>query len=124
MRYPLAADVTGQRVLLVDDVSDTGDTFRVALEHIRERSTPAEVRTAALHHKVVSHVVPDFYARKMVKWRWIIYPWAVVEDLSAFLESMEPRPRSVEEFAERLARDYQVRMPRRMLLDVLTATQS
>jgi hypothetical protein len=35
VRYPLAADLSGLRVLLVDDVSDSGDTFRVALEHLR-----------------------------------------------------------------------------------------
>jgi hypoxanthine phosphoribosyltransferase len=62
VRYPLSADVGGQRVLLIDDVSDTGDTFKAALEHLCERASPAEVRTAALHHKVVSAFVPDFCA--------------------------------------------------------------
>ena len=34
IEHPLAADVSGQKILLVDDVSDTGDTFDVAVEHI------------------------------------------------------------------------------------------
>lgn len=53
IRYPLSADLTGQQVHLVDDVSDSGDTFKLAMKHLWERGA-AEVRTAALHHKVVS----------------------------------------------------------------------
>ncbi len=51
---PLTVDLTGRRVLLVDDVSDSGDTFGVAMSHVRERGSPAELRTATIHHKVVS----------------------------------------------------------------------
>ena len=41
IEHPLAADVSGQKILLVDDVSDTGDTFEVATQHINERTNPA-----------------------------------------------------------------------------------
>jgi hypoxanthine phosphoribosyltransferase len=119
VRYPLAADVSGRRVLLVDDVSDTGDTYRVALEHLQERSAPAEVRTAALHHKVVSTYRPDFYATRVVRWRWVIYPWAVVEDLSGLVAAMEPRPDSVEAMAERLRAGHGIRASRQTLEDVV-----
>lgn len=33
---PLCMDIKGLRVLLVDDITDTGDTIVVALQHIRE----------------------------------------------------------------------------------------
>jgi hypoxanthine phosphoribosyltransferase len=39
-----------------------------------------------------------------VKWRWIIYPWAVTEDLKVLLGNMAKRPASVTE-AERLLRE-------------------
>jgi hypoxanthine phosphoribosyltransferase len=32
--------------------------------------------------------VPDYYAKKIVKWRWIIYPWAAYEDLVGFTEKI------------------------------------
>ena len=35
VRYRLKADLAGQCVLVVDDVTDTGDSFEVALKHIR-----------------------------------------------------------------------------------------
>jgi hypoxanthine phosphoribosyltransferase len=60
IRYPLTAETAGKRVLLVDDVSDSGDTFEVAIAHLRERGAPAELRTAVLHQKTVSRFTPDF----------------------------------------------------------------
>lgn len=61
VRYALSANVEGLKLLLVDDVSDGGDTFEVAVSHLHERGPPAEIRTAVLHHKAVSSFVPDFY---------------------------------------------------------------
>ena len=119
VRYPLSAAVAGRRVLLVDDVSDTGDTYRVALDHLAERGPPLEVRTAALHHKTVSSFEPDLYAARVVRWRWLIYPWAVVEDLSGFVAAMVPRPQAPEAIAERLRAEHGLRVTRRLLEDVI-----
>ena len=119
VRYPLNADMSGRRVLLVDDVSDSGDTFATALRHLEEHGRPAALRTAVLHHKTVSDYVPDYYAHKVIKWRWIIYPWAVAEDLGGFIRAMQPRPNSAERIAERLAMERGIRVPRAVLLDVL-----
>jgi len=119
VRYPLAADVAGRRVLLVDDVADSGETFAVALEHLKSRGAPAEVRSAVLHYKTVSPYVPDYYARKAMKWRWIIYPWAVTEDVGSFLRAMQPRPAGADEAARRLAAEHGIRLPRKVLIDLL-----
>lgn len=88
VRYPLNADVTGRRLLLLDDVCDSGDTFAVAVEHLRQFGTPASLHTAAMHLKTVSEFVPDYYAGTISEWRWIIYPWAVNEDLSGLIDKM------------------------------------
>jgi len=124
VRYPLAADVAGRRVLLVDDVSDSGDTFAVALEHLRRRGQPAAVRTAVLHHKTVCPYVPDYYASRIVKWRWLIYPWALAEDLESFIGAMTPRPASPDAIARRLAAEHGIRIARGLLLDVLSMMES
>ena len=102
VRYPLSAAVKGKRVLLVDDVSDSGETFETALEHLYSLGPPLAVRTAVLHHKIRSRYTPDFYAMKLVKWRWLIYPWALKEDLRALLAEMQPAPRDREEAGLRL----------------------
>ncbi len=119
IKYPLATNVEGKRVLVVDDVSDTGDTFVVAIEHIRKHGEPAEIKTATLQHKTVSHFEPDFYAQIVTQWRWIIYPWAVTEDVSGFINAMKPNPVSVNDISERLLRDYGIEVPQQSLLDIL-----
>ncbi|MGB5474803.1 MAG: phosphoribosyltransferase [Gammaproteobacteria bacterium] len=106
VRYPLTADVAGKRVLLIDDVSDSGETFAVAIRHLQAHGEPAALRTAVLHHKSVSVYTPDFYAALVAEWRWIIYPWAVMEDLRSFLHGMDPPPTSVEAFARRLREQH------------------
>ena len=85
----------GLKVLIVDDITDTGDTVGVAFQHIQEFD-PAEVRVAVLQHKRQSMLKPDFYAKKLTKWRWIIYPWAVVEDIGGFLLAMPELPATIE----------------------------
>ena len=116
---PLCAGVSGQRLLVVDDVSDTGDTFQVAVEHIC-KFNPQEIKTAVLHHKIVAGFVPDYFAQRVIKWRWLIYPWAMMEDLSAFIRQMENRPSSVKLMARRLKNDYGIRVSGQTLELVLS----
>lgn len=80
VRFPLAVDVHGLKVLIIDDVTDTGETLRTAVDYVRGLGA-AEIRTGVLQHKTVSPFVPDYYAEVVTEWRWIIYPWAVHEDL-------------------------------------------
>ena len=102
VRHPLTADVSGKRLLLVDDVSDSGDTFAVAIEHIRQCGAFAQLKTAVLHHKMTSTFIPDYHAATIIKWRWLIYPWAVTEDLASFIESEIPLTASLESIRAQL----------------------
>jgi hypothetical protein len=78
--FPLAADIKGKKVLLVDDFTDTGKTLALAVRYLRGLK-PAVIKTAVLQHKVTSKFIPDFWAHKIVRWRWIIGPWALHEGL-------------------------------------------
>ncbi|MCK4319791.1 phosphoribosyltransferase [Candidatus Micrarchaeota archaeon] len=74
---PLIIDIRGKKILLIDDVSDRGDSLELAVKHIKERN-PAELRVATLHMKPHSVFLPDYYAEKTDK--WIIYPWGINEE--------------------------------------------
>src|SRR5512147_1922571 len=111
---PLPLEVRGLKVLLVDDVTDTGDTLKLAIDHIQSHH-PAQLKVAALQHKQVSPFEPDFYAQKIIAWRWVVYPWAVMEDLTGFLAGMTPHPMTPDEAARRLEMEYGIRAPRRIL---------
>ena len=114
---PLNVDVGGLRVLVVDDLIDTGLTLRIALDHIRSCGA-AEVKSAALLYKKVAVCAPDYYIRKVIKWRWIIFPWAVMEDLGEFIRRMERRPATPQEAEVELKKEYSVKVPKKILADV------
>jgi hypoxanthine phosphoribosyltransferase len=83
--FPLAVDITGQDVLIVDDVTDTGETLVAAVDYLRSLGC-GELRTGVLQHKASSVFRPDFCGEQVDEWRWIIYPWAAHEDLVGFTE--------------------------------------
>lgn len=87
IKFPLNADIKDKKVLLVDDITDTGDTLRVSIEYLKGFK-PKGIRTAVLLHKTSSDVIPDYYVKKIAKWRWIIFPWHVWEDLTSFIKKI------------------------------------
>ena len=114
---PLNVDVRGLRVLVVDDLIDTGLTLRIALEHIRSCGA-AEVKSATLLYKKTADSEPDYYIRKVIKWRWIIFPWAVMEDLSEFIRRMDRLPATPQEAEVKLKKEYAVKVPKQILEDI------
>lgn len=83
IRFPLSVDISSKKVLIVDDITDTGDTLCLTVDYVRSLN-PAEIRTAVLQHKTCSSFSPDFYGQRIIRWRWIIFPWARYEDLAGF----------------------------------------
>jgi hypoxanthine phosphoribosyltransferase len=120
IRYPLKADIRGLRVLVVDDVNDTGDTLEAATQHL-QAFQPGEIRTAVMHHKAVTRFDVDYSAVKITKWRWLIYPWAVNEDVSTFLERLSPAPESLEDAQQLLARQFNIKISLKRLGDIYTS---
>jgi len=78
-KYRPSLNIEGLNVLIVDDVSDTGQTLKTAKEELA-RMGAKNVKTAVLDYKVLSSIyVPDYYAFKWVRWVYIIYPWESIE---------------------------------------------
>jgi hypoxanthine phosphoribosyltransferase len=80
---PLTVDVTGKKVLVVDDITDTGQSLTVACDHVKECS-PSEVKSATLMHIAGSKFEPDFFGVE-VTWAWEIWPWNFYEDLTSLI---------------------------------------
>jgi len=87
VRFHLSVDVEGKTILVIDDVTDTGETLITATEYLA-RHRPGELRTGVLQHKTCSAFQPDYYAERIAEWKWIIYPWALHEDMIGFLEKV------------------------------------
>ncbi|MGD8784165.1 MAG: phosphoribosyltransferase [Thioalkalispiraceae bacterium] len=122
LSIPLSIDIKGMQVLLVDDVDDTGDTLNLALEHLNSFQ-PAVIKSAVLHHKTVASLMPDYYAMTVRKWRWIIYPWALTEDILGFINKMSPQPQSLGETQIRLQQEYGIKLPLKKLRDICSLNE-
>ncbi len=62
----------GRRVLLVDDVADSGRTLALAVKLLRDQG--AEVRSAVIYTKPTTIVQPDYSFRDTGL--WIDFPWS------------------------------------------------
>jgi len=62
----------GRRVLLVDDVADSGRTLALAVQLLRDRG--ADVRSAVIYTKPTTIVQPDYSHRDTAL--WIDFPWS------------------------------------------------
>jgi len=78
-----AVDIAGERVLVVDDVADTGGTLKLVKDFCAEHV--AEVRCAVLYEKPRSVVKCEYAWRRTD--RWVNFPWSsqppVVERMSS-----------------------------------------
>lgn len=72
-KLPAELILTGKKVLLVDEVADSGGTFLKAVEYLRSKH-PAALYTAVLHLKDQSSFKPDVIG-KFAENNWIVYPW-------------------------------------------------
>jgi len=60
-----------QKILLIDDISDSGDSFI----SIKEMLVNKEVVTASLFLKKRTKFVPDVYTKKAKDESWVVFPW-------------------------------------------------
>lgn len=118
--FPLCVDIRGKKVLLVDDVNDTGDTLKLAMEHLWSFQ-PAELRSAVMHEKCVTHYRVDYFARQIIKWRWLVYPWALHEDIGAFLQRLCPVPSTLPEAQRLLKEQFAISLGEQTLREVSCA---
>lgn len=72
----LPVSVRGEKVLLFDDVADTGESLEFTKKYLLDHGV-AEVTTATLFYKPHSHFLPDFYGAQTSA--WIIFPYDTVE---------------------------------------------
>ena len=70
--------VLDRKILLIDDIADSGTTFINVLREMIMMDTNAEydIRTAAIVHKThTSKHTPDFIGRATQAHSWIQFPW-------------------------------------------------
>jgi hypoxanthine phosphoribosyltransferase len=117
LKYPFEIDLTGRRVLVVDDITDTGDSMKIATEYV-ETKNPVEVRTAALRHITGSKFIPDYYGDE-INWRWVIFPWNYVEDMCNIVPKASQGTDDPVEIKRRLKANHKIDVPEAEITRIL-----
>ena len=69
------------RVLLVDDLADSGITLRAVVDRLRGMPSISELRSAVIWTKGVSTYTPDYYVEMLPTSPWIHQPFEEYDDL-------------------------------------------
>lgn len=98
---PLPIDVKGKKILLIDDIADSGKSLKLVKEHLIEQGA-ADVKICALYYKPWSIVTPDFSVRMTDA--WICFPHEIFETMKKIYLRLKKRGKSRREIEAELVR--------------------
>ncbi len=96
---PVSVSVKGKKLLVMDDVADTGESLRLVQLHLKEQGA-TEVKTATIYYKPWSIIIPDYYEKETRS--WIIFPWERKETVRKIVEKYKRQGKSIDEAKEKL----------------------
>lgn len=95
----VAPEIAGKRVLLFDDIADTGDTLEYGVSYLKSKSV-SRVQTASLYLKATSRITPDYFCNKVQG--WVIFPFEIEETLTVYKELQDIDPIKAEALWENI----------------------
>ncbi|MFW9850824.1 MAG: phosphoribosyltransferase [Candidatus Thorarchaeota archaeon] len=90
---PLSIPIEDKNVLIIDEVADSGESMYHAIEYVRNLK-PKDLRSAVLHLKPWSRVIPDFYMQRVEA--WTVYPWEIRESIIALVKKFKEEDTSLD----------------------------
>jgi len=104
LTQPLTMPIDGKRVLIVDDIADTGRSLKLVTEHAMKKGA-REVKVATLYRKPWSIVKPDYCEKETEL--WVVFPWDLKETVRRIFENRGKK--SITELTSDL---YEARLPK------------
>jgi hypoxanthine phosphoribosyltransferase len=91
--------VHDKRVLVIDDVADTGESLNLIIAHLKQEGA-SEIRIATIYYKPWSVTVPHYYEKETC--HWVIFPWERKESIIKIAEKIRAEGKTNEEVKEKL----------------------
>ncbi len=124
LKHAINVDLKGKKILVVDDITDTGESMRVAVEYIKSLE-PAEVRTASLLHLTCAKFKSDYIGEEL-PWIWVIFPWNFTEDMCTIVPKVCTRLKinpncdvNIKKLREELKKLYTIDTTEETITDIL-----
>jgi len=96
---PVSVSVNDKKVLVVDDVADTGESLKLVNLHLKNQGA-SEIKIATIYYKPWSIIVPHYYEKETRC--WIVFPWEQKETVRKTVEKFRGEGRTVEDAKEKL----------------------
>jgi hypothetical protein len=119
IKYGFDYDLDGKKVLIVDDIADTGESLTLAKNYI-ESKNPKEVKTATLLTIKTSKFRPDYFGEE-IDWAWIVFPWNFIEDMINLTGNLfeEKEKLTVDEIKALFEELHNLRVPKEKIEEAL-----
>jgi hypoxanthine phosphoribosyltransferase len=96
---PLCVPIEKKRVLVIDDIADTGESLALVVSEVRGRAE--ELRTATIYRKPWARFIPDFSARETDA--WVVFPWELRETIERIGRRLLDSGKTLQEVGDGLA---------------------
>jgi len=96
---PVSVSVKGKKVLVVDDLADTGKSLKLVNLHLKQQGA-SEIKIATIYYKPWSIIVPHYYEKETRY--WIVFPWELKDIVRKTVEKFREKGRAVEDAKEKL----------------------
>lgn len=122
LTQPVSMNVENKRILIVDEVADTGKSLRMVKDHIiRQRAK--EARTVTIYCKPWCIVKPDYFGRETTD--WVVFPWEIKETLGKIMVKCKERKKLLQrETAKLVKAGIPARLIRQFLREILEENES
>lgn len=100
-----STNFNNQSILMVDEIADSGRTFKRALSYFNNFKIK-KIYTLALFIKSHTNPLPDFWSKKIDA--WIIFPYETRETADAFLKLFKTKEKAREKLLEVGFQNWQI----------------
>jgi len=92
LTQPVSMPVALKKVLVVDEVADTGKSLQLVRSHLIDEGA-TEVKIATIYYKPWSIVKPDYYEKETSC--WIVFPWEIKETIRKIVRKSKEKRKPV-----------------------------
>jgi hypothetical protein len=101
LTQPVSSPIEGKKVLIVDEVADTGKSLKLVKEHVLQQGA-TEAKIATVYYKPWSIIKPDYYEKETSL--WIVFPWEIKETFRKLLKKCKQKDISLEKEMSKLVK--------------------
>lgn len=100
-------DLKNQKILIIDEVSDTGATFEITERYFKEKRSVKNIYTLSPYIKPKTKYIPNFYEKKIDA--WIVFPYDLRETFDGFVKMFGSKKHAIDKMVEIGFKEFEIK---------------